>query len=173
MALGASSLTLVAAYPLMKRVTHWPQLVLGLAFNWGALMGWAAMDGVCAWSVVLPLYASGVCWTIVYDTIYAHQDKRDDKRLGLGSTALRFGTRTKRWLSAFAAVQVAGLALAGAQADMGAVFYLTSVLGSAAHISWQIASVDLDDARDCMKKFLSNIDVGALITAGIFADKLC
>lgn len=74
--LGAASMPLVIAYPLMKRFTHWPQLILGLTFNWGALLGWAAVHGSCDWSVVLPLYSSGVCWTIVYDTIYAHQDTK-------------------------------------------------------------------------------------------------
>jgi 4-hydroxybenzoate polyprenyltransferase len=84
--LGASSLALVVAYPLAKRVTSWPQAVLGLVFNWGALLGWAAVRGECDWSVVLPLYAAGWGWTMVYDTVYAHQDRADDIVVGIKST---------------------------------------------------------------------------------------
>ena len=90
-ALGASSLALVVTYPLMKRVTGWTQAFLGLTFNWGALLGWAAVRGACDWTVVLPLYFGGVAWTLVYDTIYAHQDKKDDVLAGIKSTALTFG----------------------------------------------------------------------------------
>ncbi|CAD6992812.1 unnamed protein product [Ceratitis capitata] len=93
--LGASSLGLVITYPLMKRITYWPQLVLGMAFNWGALLGWCATQGAVNWEACLPLYLSGICWTIVYDTIYAHQDKFDDIQIGVKSTALRFGENTK------------------------------------------------------------------------------
>ncbi len=93
--LGISSLGLVALYPFMKRITYWPQLVLGLAFNWGALMGWAAVKGSLSAAPLL-LYAGSVLWTIGYDTIYAHQDKEDDLMLGLKSTALRFGERDGR-----------------------------------------------------------------------------
>ena len=95
MILGASSLALVVTYPLMKRVTYWPQLVLGLTFIWGALLGWAAVSGGLDLAVVLPLYASGILWTLNYDTLYAHQDKKDDKAVGVKSTALLFGDRTK------------------------------------------------------------------------------
>ncbi|KAF9279612.1 DEAD (Asp-Glu-Ala-Asp) box polypeptide 59 [Linnemannia elongata] len=99
--LGASSLSLVVTYPAMKRITYWPQVVLGLAFNWGALLGSSAMLGAANWPVALPLYASGVCWTLVYDTIYAHQDKKDDVKIGVKSTALRFGEKTPEFLAAF------------------------------------------------------------------------
>ena len=100
MALGVASLGLVAIYPFMKRFTYWPQLVLGLTFKWGALMGWAVVTGALAWPALL-LYAGCILWTIGYDTIYAHQDKEDDEMLGLKSTALRFGDETKPWLAAF------------------------------------------------------------------------
>ncbi|GER56848.1 4-hydroxybenzoate octaprenyltransferase [Striga asiatica] len=96
--LGASSLLLVFSYPLMKRLTFWPQAYLGLTFNWGALLGWAAVKGSLDPTVVLPLYASGVFWTLIYDTIYAHQDKEDDVKVGVKSTALRFGDSTKEWI---------------------------------------------------------------------------
>ena len=102
-ALGASSLGVVVLYPLMKRVTYWPQLVLGFAFNWGAMLGWSAVAGAVDWSVVLPLYAGSIFWTLVYDTIYAHQDKTDDVHAGVKSTALLFGEKTKPVLSAFSA----------------------------------------------------------------------
>ncbi len=113
---GVASLPLVVVYPVMKRYTDYPQLVLGLTFNWGAWMGWAASHGAMDYSVVGPLYLSGVAWTVVYDTLYANQDKRDDAALGLKSTALTFGddvTRHKRILHAFAAAAYGGWLLSG------------------------------------------------------------
>eukprot|EP00887_Chlorella_sp_A99_P002648 scaffold6.g2648.t1 len=175
--LGASSLALVATYPLMKRVTGWPQArrtvpaYLGLTYNWGALLGWAAARGACDWGVVLPLYASGVCWTLVYDTIYAHQDKRDDVKVGIKSTALTFGERTKSYCAVFAAGQAALLAAAGAAAGCGPTYY-AGVAAAVAHMAWQIVAVDLDDGADCMAKFVSNRTTGGLLFAGILADRL-
>lgn len=99
--LGASSLSVVVLYPLMKRLTYWPQLVLGFAFNWGAMLGWSAVAGMVNWPVVLPLYVGSIFWTLIYDTIYAHQDKNDDVKAGVKSTALLFADRTKPVLSAF------------------------------------------------------------------------
>lgn len=121
--LGACSLGLVVTYPLMKRITYWPQLVLGMAFNWGALLGWCATQGAVDWSACLPLYLSGICWTIVYDTIYAHQDKDDDIQIGVKSTALRFGDNTKIWLSGFTAAMLAGLTTAGLACDQTLPYY--------------------------------------------------
>ncbi|CAD6886626.1 unnamed protein product [Tilletia laevis] len=115
--MGASSLGLVAVYPLMKRITYWPQLVLGLAFNWGALLGWSAVAGSSAWAVTLPIYAGTVCWTIVYDTIYAHQDKRDDVKAGVKSTALLFKGRTKAILSLFSIGFIAAVAWGVSQSN--------------------------------------------------------
>ncbi|XP_076909632.1 4-hydroxybenzoate polyprenyltransferase, mitochondrial-like [Bidens hawaiensis] len=117
--LGASSLLLVFTYPLMKRITFWPQAFLGLTFNWGALLGWSAIRGSLDPAIVLPLYLSGVCWTLVYDTIYAHQDKEDDKIVGVKSTALRFGDSTKIWVSGFGIACISGLALSGFNANLG------------------------------------------------------
>ena len=96
-----------------------PQAFLGLTFNWGALLGWAAVRGGLDLSVVLPLYLSGVCWTLVYDTIYAHQDKDDDQKVGVKSTALRFGQDTRPWLAGFSTACVSGLSLAGYNANLG------------------------------------------------------
>ncbi|EFN55161.1 hypothetical protein CHLNCDRAFT_9858, partial [Chlorella variabilis] len=169
--LGASSLALVAAYPLMKRVTGWPQAFLGLTFNWGALLGWAAVHGSCQWGVVLPLYASGVCWTLVYDTIYAHQDKSDDVKAGIRSTALTFGPRTKHYCAAFGAGAIALLALTGQAAGCGPAFY-AGVTAAAGHLAWQVTTVDLDSGPDCQAKFVSNAGYGALVFAGILADRL-
>lgn len=121
--LGASSLGLVVTYPLMKRITYWPQLVLGMAFNWGALLGWCATRGVVDWSACLPLYVSGICWTIIYDTIYAHQDKKDDIQIGVKSTALRFGDNTKLWLSGFTAAMLSGLTAAGLACEQTLPYY--------------------------------------------------
>ncbi|XP_011498386.1 PREDICTED: 4-hydroxybenzoate polyprenyltransferase, mitochondrial [Ceratosolen solmsi marchali] len=121
--LGASSLGLVIIYPFMKRITYWPQLILGMTFNWGALLGWSAINGSCNWSVCLPLYAAGVCWTILYDTIYAHQDKADDLLLGIKSTALKFGDKTKFYLSCFGSAMVFNLIISGFYAHQTFPYY--------------------------------------------------
>lgn len=169
--LGASSLLLVFSYPLMKRFTFWPQAFLGLTFNWGALLGWAAIKGNLDPSIVLPLYASGVCWTLVYDTIYAHQDKEDDLKVGVKSTALRFGDSTKEWLTGFGIASLSGLALSGFNAELGWPYY--AFLGVASgHLGWQISTVDLSSRSDCNRKFVSNKWYGAIIFAGILAGRL-
>ncbi|WIA35236.1 hypothetical protein OEZ86_003698 [Tetradesmus obliquus] len=169
--LGVASLLLVGTYPLMKRVTWWPQAFLGLAMNYGALMGYSAAAGACDWGIVLPLYAAGVNWTLVYDTIYAHQDKADDKLVGVKSTALLFGDDTKKWAAGFGALQVLGLGFAGAAAGCGVPYY-AAVAAASAHQAWQVGSVDLDNGPDCMAKFVSNKWYGAVLYAGIVADRL-
>ncbi|KAG0296487.1 Para-hydroxybenzoate--polyprenyltransferase, mitochondrial precursor (PHB:polyprenyltransferase) [Dissophora globulifera] len=170
--LGASSLSLVATYPAMKRITYWPQAVLGLAFNWGALLGSSAMLGTVNWQVALPLYASGVCWTLVYDTIYAHQDKKDDVKIGVKSTALRFGEKTPQFLTAFSTGMVSLLALSGYMNDQGPLFYALSVGGVAAHLAWQLKTVDYENTADCWSKFTSNKWAGAIVFSGIAGDYL-
>ncbi|XP_044488348.1 4-hydroxybenzoate polyprenyltransferase, mitochondrial-like isoform X2 [Mangifera indica] len=149
--LGASSLLLVFSYPLMKRFTFWPQAYLGLTFNWGALLGWAAVKGSLDPAVVFPMYISGVFWTLVYDTIYAHQDKDDDLKVGVKSTALRFGDSTKKWISGFGIACVSGLALSGFNADIGWPYYAFLVAASG-HLGWQIWTVDLSSRADCNRK---------------------
>ncbi|KAG0371880.1 Para-hydroxybenzoate--polyprenyltransferase, mitochondrial precursor (PHB:polyprenyltransferase) [Mortierella sp. AD032] len=168
--LGASSLSLVVTYPAMKRITYWPQVVLGLAFNWGALLGSSAMLGAANWPVALPLYASGVCWTLVYDTIYAHQDKKDDIKIGVKSTALRFAEKTPEYLAAFSTGMVTMLALAGYMNDQGPLFYALSVGGAATHLAWQLRSVDYENPGNCWSKFASNKWTGALVFSGIAGD---
>ncbi|ORX62754.1 para-hydroxybenzoate-polyprenyltransferase [Hesseltinella vesiculosa] len=170
--LGASSLSLVVTYPLMKRITYWPQFVLGMAFNWGALLGWSAMTGGLDLSVVGPLYAGGIAWTLVYDTIYAHQDKKDDVKIGVKSTALRFGENTNQWLAGFSATFVSMTALSGYMNGQGLPFYLISVLGTAAHLTWQLRTVDYNSPADCWSKFKSNTWTGAILWSGIVADSL-
>jgi len=163
--LGASSLGLVITYPLMKRITYWPQLVLGLTFNWGALLGWSAVQGHCNWSICLPLYAAGVAWTLMYDTIYAHQDKYDDAIVGVKSTALKFGEATPYWLTGFSFTMVTGLSLAGFNADQTWPFYGAVGL-TAAHLIHQILTLDINNTEDCAKKFRSNKIVGLILFLG-------
>ncbi|KAH9322543.1 hypothetical protein KI387_017182, partial [Taxus chinensis] len=146
--LGASSLLLVCSYPLMKRFTFWPQAYLGLTFNWGALLGWAAIKGSLDLDVVLPLYASGICWTLVYDTIYAHQDKEDDLKVGIKSTALRFGDQTKTWITGFGVACISGLTLSGFNAGLGWPFYFVMTT-AAGHLAWQILTLDVLSRADC------------------------
>ncbi|KAF6140727.1 hypothetical protein GIB67_035154 [Kingdonia uniflora] len=146
--LGASSLLLVFSYPLMKRLTFWPQAFLGLTINWGALLGWSAVKGSLDPAIVLPLYISGVFWTLVYDTIYAHQDKEDDLKVGVKSTALRFGDSTKHWTTAFGFLCISSLALSGFNAEMGWPFY-AFLMGASGQLSWQILMVDLSTRKDC------------------------
>lgn len=166
--LGASSLFLVVVYPFMKRITYWPQIVLGLAFNWGTLLGYSAAKGFCDWSVTIPLYIAGISWTLVYDTIYAHQDKEDDRLIGVKSTALRFGEKSKQWLSGFAGLTVGCLAFSGIMADRSWPFFVGTALGGL-HLAWQIGTVDFNNRQDCFNKFVSNKWFGAIVCGGILA----
>ena len=136
---GLASLPIVAIYPFMKRITYWPQIVLGLAFSWGALMGWPAMFGRLDPPALL-LYAGAICWVIGYDTIYAHQDREDDALIGVHSTALLFREHTKPMLVVFYGLAVALIALAGWMAGGSAVF-VAGVIAFAAHLAWQIRSL--------------------------------
>ncbi len=169
-AVGAASLGLVAIYPFAKRVTYWPQAVLGLAINWGALLGWAAVRGDLGWAP-LALYLAGFFWTLGYDTIYAHQDKDDDVQVGVKSLALRLGTATRPFVGAFYAAMVALVATAGWLAGMGSGFYAVLAV-AAGHLAWQVLSVDIDDPRDCLAKFKSNRHFGWIVLAAILAGGL-
>ncbi|MCL4171212.1 UNVERIFIED_CONTAM: hypothetical protein GTU68_065029, partial [Idotea baltica] len=134
--LGIASLIPVAIYPFMKRITNWPQLFLGFAFSWGALMGWAAVFGSLGWAPVL-LYLGGICWTIGYDTIYAHQDKEDDALVGVRSTARLFGARTKPALILLYTAATGLFMLAATVADAGPAAFVGIVAG-VAHLGWQV-----------------------------------
>ena len=166
--LGLAVVPLVALYPLVKRFSHWPQAVLGLAFNWGALMGWAAVRDEVAWPALL-LYAAGFFWTLSYDTIYAHQDRDDDELLGLKSTALKFGRSTKFWLSGFYALAWLGITAAGLLAGAEIVFLL-GMAAAGAHLFWQVATLDIYDPDNCLQRFRSNRDFGLIVFAAIVLD---
>ncbi|CAK9783362.1 4-hydroxybenzoate polyprenyl transferase [Cutaneotrichosporon oleaginosum] len=172
-ALGAASLPLIFVYPFMKRVTYYPQIVLGLCFEWGALLGWSAVAGSVDWSVAGPLYAGCVAYCVAYDTIYAHQDKRDDVTAGVKSTALAWGDKSKPIIGTLYTGFVCALTYAGYAMGAGPLYYAISCVGGAAHLAWQVITVDLDSRADCWKKFTSNGYIaGPLIWAGMFADYL-
>ena len=164
---GVAALALVFPYPFMKRITWWPQAWLGLTFNWGALVGWSAVAGGLA-APALWMYAAGFFWTLGYDTIYAHQDKEDDALIGVKSTALRLGARTRPFLFLFYGIAVALLAAAGWSADIAWPYYAGLAAG-AAQLAWQAADVDTGDPRDCLAKFKSNKWFGLILLAGIVA----
>jgi 4-hydroxybenzoate polyprenyltransferase len=166
--LGAASLLLVAIYPFMKRYTYWPQVVLGLTFKWGALVGWSAITSSLA-AAPLVLYLGCVLWTIGYDTIYAHQDKEDDLALGLKSTALRLGDATRGWVGFMYAAAVLLWAVAGAWAGARFGFFVALLIVSLQFV-WQIATLVTDDAGNCLKRFRSNQLVGWLLFLGLVAD---
>jgi 4-hydroxybenzoate polyprenyltransferase len=168
--LGVASLALVFPYPLMKRITYWPQLWLGLTFNWGALLGWAAVTDGLAWAPLL-LYLGGIAWTLGYDTIYAHQDKEDDALVGVRSTALRLGAATRAWLIGFYGATLLLYAAAGAVAGLSPLYYV-AVLACGLHFAWQIASLDIDDAQNCLARFRSNRWIGWLLLSGILLPPL-
>jgi 4-hydroxybenzoate polyprenyltransferase len=165
---GIASLIIVAVYPFMKRITWWPQIVLGLAFSWGALMGFAATLGRID-AAALMLYAGSIAWVIGYDTIYAHQDAEDDALIGIKSTALLFGARTRPALAVFytLAVVLIGAALALAGAGWPAWLGLAAF---AAHLAWQIGRLQIGDPALCLRIFKSNRDAGLLLFAGLLAD---
>ena len=165
--LGVGSLVLIALYPFMKRITYWPQLFLGFTFNWGALLGWAAVTGTLAPPAVI-LYAAGIFWTLGYDTIYAHQDKEDDILIGVKSTALKFGAATKPWMFGFYGATAGLMGWAGFLAGLGWPFYLSLGVG-ALHLVWQIKSLDITDPKNCLSRFKSNRDFGLIVLAGIIA----
>jgi 4-hydroxybenzoate polyprenyltransferase len=167
-ATGIASLAVVAVYPFMKRITDWPQIVLGLAFSWGALMGWAAAFGRLDWPAVV-LYAGSICWVIAYDTIYAHQDREDDALIGVRSTARLFGTRTRPMLALFYGLAVVLLAIAGWGAGAGIVSAL-GLMVFAAHLAWQVRRIDIDDPVLCLVLFKSNRDAGLVLFGALVLD---
>jgi 4-hydroxybenzoate polyprenyltransferase len=168
--LGIASLAVVAVYPFMKRITYWPQIVLGLAFSWGALMGWPALFGRLDWQALV-LYAGAICWVIGYDTVYAHQDREDDALVGLKSTALLFGERTKPMLAAFYGAAVVLIAVAGFGAGGGPIF-AASLMAFAAHLARQVFLLDINDPDLCLAIFKSNRDAGLILFAGLILDAL-
>jgi 4-hydroxybenzoate polyprenyltransferase len=165
---GIASLVIVAIYPFMKRITYWPQVALGLAFSWGALMGFAVLLGRID-AAALWLYAGSISWVIGYDTIYALQDIEDDALIGVKSTALLFGARTRPALTAFYAMAVVLIGAALALAKAGALGWIALAV-FAAHLTWQIVRLDISDAALCKRVFTSNRDAGLLLFAGLLVD---
>jgi 4-hydroxybenzoate polyprenyltransferase len=168
--LGIASLTLVCIYPFAKRFTWWPQVFLGLAFNWGALLAWAAHLEGLGWPAVFA-YLAGICWTLFYDTIYAHQDKDDDALIGVRSTARLFGTHTRAWLTGFGICAVLLVLAAILSTEPGLLPLLISLAGIAgfgAHLIWQLSMLDIDDPDHCLALFRSNRNTG-LVLAGMLA----
>jgi 4-hydroxybenzoate polyprenyltransferase len=167
-ATGIASLIIVAVYPFMKRITWWPQVVLGLAFSWGALMGFAVILGRIDLTA-LALYAGSIAWVIGYDTIYAHQDAEDDALIGIKSTALLFGARTRPALVVFytLAVLLIGVALVLAGVRWPAWIGLAAF---AAHLVGQIRRLEISDPALCLRIFKSNRDAGLLLFAGLLLD---
>ena len=165
--LGVSSLILVVIYPFAKRFTWWPQAFLGLAFNWGALLAWAAVTGGLHWAAVA-LYGAGIAWTLFYDTIYAHQDKEDDAMIGVKSTARLFGDSTRIWLRGFMMLSIALMALAIilAQPPNSNVLALVVAIGGpwafGWHLAWQNRTLDVDDGDNCLMLFRSNRNAGLI-----------
>jgi len=167
-AIGIASLIVVAVYPFMKRITWWPQIVLGLAFSWGALMGFAVTLGRID-AAAIALYAGSIAWVIGYDTIYAHQDTEDDALIGIKSTARLFGSRTGPALMLFYGLAVVLIGVALALAGTGFPVWI-GLAAFAAHLVWQIMRLQIDDPALCLRLFKSNRDAGLLLFAGLLAD---
>lgn len=169
-AIGVLSLATVIIYPYMKRFTYWPQVFLGLSFNWGALLGWAAVQGELSAAPGV-LYVAGILWTLGYDTVYAHQDKEDDILVGIKSTALKLGDATRGWLVVFYGAAITLVGLSGWLADLSAYFYL-ALIPAVAHLAWQVSTIDIDDPKNCLTRFKSNRDFGLLVFAAIVVGQL-
>ena len=164
-AIGVASLGFIAVYPFAKRFTWWPQVFLGLAFNWGALLGWVAHTGKLEWPALI-LYLSGISWTLFYDTIYAHQDTEDDALIGVKSTARLFGQNSPRWLSLFLglAVSLMGIAIwiANPSNVLGLWVALLGPLSFGLHMAWQLSNLDINHSGILLTLFRTNRETGLL-----------
>ena len=165
--LGWSSVGLVCIYPFTKKFTYWPQLVLGLTFNWGALLGWSVVtNGNIFLPGAIPLYLACISWTLFYDTIYAHQDRINDLSIGLKSTAIKFGEKTKNWLHGFHAAMISNLTIAGLTTEQTWPYYCA--LGMASYRLLSITrTLDINNPRNCGEKFQENVAIGYIIFCGI------
>ncbi|KAH9066140.1 4-hydroxybenzoate polyprenyl transferase [Lactarius vividus] len=161
---------LAGIYPLMKRVTYWPQAWLGVAMNMISLVAWSALHAqlhVASGALISGLW----CWTLYYDTIYACQDKRDDVQAGVKSTALLFGAHVKKILAVFAGLLVTCLAAAGALNNQGIPYFILTVGGASAHLTIQLRNLDVDDPKSCLDIFESNgFTLGEIVWGGLFVD---
>jgi 4-hydroxybenzoate polyprenyltransferase len=165
--LGAGSLVLIGLYPFMKRITWWPQAWLGITFNWGALLGFAAQTGRLALPAFL-LYGGCFFWTLGYDTIYAHQDKEDDTLIGVRSTARLFGEGSRRWIDAFYVLAMACFVIAMVLVTHRSRLALL-LIPAGLHLAWQTRRLDIEDAQRCLCIFRSNRDTGLLFAAAVIA----
>lgn len=165
---GLLSMPLVIVYPLMKRYTYWPQFVLGLTFNWGVLVGWAAVQDILSVSQVLPLYSAGVLWTLVYDTIYAYQDRHDDVKTGIKSVPVLLGDRPQWVLTLFSGGMLSCLLYTGASFELSWPFYAGS-LAACSHLLWQIWTADLEHSPNLDRRFRSNVSTGSMVFAALVA----
>jgi 4-hydroxybenzoate polyprenyltransferase len=169
LALATVSLVPLGLYPFMKRVTHWPQLWLGLTFNWGVLVGWVAVHGRLSATAVV-LYLAAATWTLGYDTIYALQDRADDVRIGVKSTAVLLGTRIRLWVGLFYATALGLLSVAGLLAHLHPIYYVL-LLPAAANLGWQVVTLRPDDPADPMRKFRANRYLGWLVLLALVAGR--
>ena len=166
-AIGLVAILPAAFYPFAKRLTWWPQLALGIAFNWGVLVGWAAIAGSLSLPPLL-LYAGGICWTVGYDTIYALMDQEDDRQIGVKSTALLLGDRSRPAIGIFYAGAVALAGIAGYAAGLGPLFWIgLAALG--VHFAWQVRVLRIHDRTNCLRLFHANRDAGFLLLLAIIA----
>lgn len=168
-ALGLSSLVLVALYPTMKRVIDWPQAVLGMCFSWGSFLGTASVSGTVDWHIYIPLYMGGVCWTIVYDTCYAHQDRDEDIINGVHSTAVVFGDQIRPILFMFSFVVCSLVSYAGILNGHGVPFFVGVALG-ASHLVRLLIQIDFENKESCDACLINNTWFGFWVWAGAMAD---
>jgi 4-hydroxybenzoate polyprenyltransferase len=168
--IGAASLVLVFSYPFMKRITYWPQAWLGLTFNWGVLVGWAAVRGTLDWAM-LPLYAAGFFWTLGYDTIYAHQDREDDALVGVKSSALALGRYTKPFVALMYLLTIALIAFASTRLIMPGQVAIGLLAAAGLHLAWQVLTLDINNPANCLKRFQSNRDFGLLVFASFLLQR--
>ncbi|KAJ7777622.1 UbiA prenyltransferase family-domain-containing protein [Mycena maculata] len=157
-------------YPLMKRWTSWPQIWLGLAMGWGLFPGWISVNQNLKYDVIGVFYLGSVCWTVVYDTIYACQDRKDDLRAGVGSAAVILGSWVRPILAIFASTFIACMIYAGIHNHNGPYFFTVSVGGAALFFLWVFSTWKVDDNEDCLSKITANGNMGVIIWSGIFLD---
>jgi 4-hydroxybenzoate polyprenyltransferase len=168
--LGFAIVGVVVIYPLMKRITWWPQAVLGVAFNWGVPVGYAAAGGQ-HWEAAIALYLAGFAWTLGYDTIYAHQDKADDIKIGVKSTALRLGAQSGLWITGFYATTLALAGLSGVLVGLSWPYWV-GLAGFALHFGWQVRRLEIDHPAVCLRLFRANAQAGWILLLGLLAARL-
>lgn len=166
--IGIGAVIMISLYPLMKRITYWPQAFLAITFNLGAIMAWTAINNEITITPIL-IYFSCILWTLGYDTIYAHQDKSYDEKIGIKSTALKFKNNTKIYLTLFYGTLILLLLYIGILNNYG-ILYKAIIILALTQLFWQVCTVNLDSPGDCMKKFKSNTYFGAIVFFSILLD---